>query len=170
MAEAAIAYAAIELGIGVARPLADERYDLLFDLRPAVIRVQCKWAVRRGATVSVRGYSSRRSAEGFSRRSYVSGEIDAIAAHCAELGRCFFLPIYRFGSRREIQLRLVASANNQSLGVNWADDFDFRRLDWEKIGAIAQLGERRHGMAEVTGSSPVGSISDHSANRSMIER
>jgi PD-(D/E)XK endonuclease len=42
IAEAAIARAAIELGIGVARPLADQRYDLIFDLRPRLLRVQCK--------------------------------------------------------------------------------------------------------------------------------
>jgi PD-(D/E)XK nuclease superfamily protein len=36
-AEAAIAFAAIELGIGVSRPLGDERYDLIFDLRPRLV-------------------------------------------------------------------------------------------------------------------------------------
>ena len=32
VAELAIAAAAIDLGIGVSRPLSDERYDLIFDL------------------------------------------------------------------------------------------------------------------------------------------
>jgi hypothetical protein len=34
IAEAAIAFQAMKLGIGVFRPLGDERYDLIFDLRP----------------------------------------------------------------------------------------------------------------------------------------
>ena len=40
-----------KLGIGVSRPLDDERYDLILDLRPRFFRVQCKWAVRRGDVV-----------------------------------------------------------------------------------------------------------------------
>ena len=35
---------AVELGIGVARPLDDERYDLILDTGPELLRVQCKWA------------------------------------------------------------------------------------------------------------------------------
>jgi hypothetical protein len=42
LAEAKIVAAAAETGIGVSRPLADERYDLIFDLRPQLLRVQCK--------------------------------------------------------------------------------------------------------------------------------
>ena len=41
VAEAAIAKEAIELGVGVFKPLADERYDFSFDLRPRLARVQC---------------------------------------------------------------------------------------------------------------------------------
>src|SRR6476661_1614748 len=43
IAEACTAAEAIKHGIGVFRPLADERYDLIFDLRPKLLRVQCKW-------------------------------------------------------------------------------------------------------------------------------
>jgi len=44
LAEAKIAARAIELGVGVARTFDDERYDLIFDLRPVLLRVQCKWS------------------------------------------------------------------------------------------------------------------------------
>ena len=45
IAELAIAHAASKLPIGVLKPLNDgERYDLVFDLRPSLLRVQCKWA------------------------------------------------------------------------------------------------------------------------------
>jgi hypothetical protein len=43
IAEQAIALAAMELGIGVFRPLAPERYDLIFDLDGRLLRIQCKW-------------------------------------------------------------------------------------------------------------------------------
>ena len=39
LAETAIAHEAIKLGIGVYRPLGDERCDLIFDLRPRLMRV-----------------------------------------------------------------------------------------------------------------------------------
>jgi hypothetical protein len=39
LAEAKIVAAAMELGFGVARPLGDERYDLIIDLRSRLLRV-----------------------------------------------------------------------------------------------------------------------------------
>ncbi|HEY8776868.1 MAG TPA: group I intron-associated PD-(D/E)XK endonuclease [Gaiellaceae bacterium] len=45
IAELAIARRA-ELGIGVWAAYTVERYDLIFDLRPELMRVQCKWASR----------------------------------------------------------------------------------------------------------------------------
>src|SRR5215510_4288387 len=47
----------------------------------------------------------------------------------------------------------TTTRNSASIG----DDFDFAARIAEQVGAVAQLGERRHGMAEATGSSPVGS-------------
>ena len=106
IAEAAIAHAALELGIGVAKPLGHERYDLIFDLGGDPIRVQCKSAVCYGDVVVVRCYSARRNADGLLKRFYSADEIDAFAAYCAELGRCYFLPFGLFGDCTMIQLRL----------------------------------------------------------------
>jgi hypothetical protein len=54
-AEAAIAYRALRLGIGVARPLADQFYDLIFDLGHLLVRVQCKWArARKNQQIGIR--------------------------------------------------------------------------------------------------------------------
>jgi PD-(D/E)XK endonuclease len=45
VAEAAITAAAIQLGLVVLRPLSEGgRYDLMIDLDPALLRVQCKLA------------------------------------------------------------------------------------------------------------------------------
>jgi hypothetical protein len=126
IAEAAIMLAAIKLGIGVLKPVNDGlRYDLVFDLASRLWRVQCKWAVRCGDVVQVRCYSCRRGPEGLRRTVYSPDEVDAFAAYCMDLDRCWFLPIEHFPRRRAIQLRLSPTRNNQALGINWADDFDF---------------------------------------------
>ena len=157
VAELAIALAAVRLGVDVYRPVAEGgRYDLIFEIEDRLWRVQCKWAPRHGEVVIVRCYSCRRNREGLLKRLYAPGEVDAFAAYCPELDRCYFLPYALFESRTQVQLRLTPTQNNQSLGVNWASRFEFEAT-LERPGAVAQLGERRHGMAEVTGSIPVGS-------------
>ena len=125
VAELAIAHAAAELGIGVFKPLTDgERYDLIFDLRPRLLRVQCKWASRRGDVIVIRYRSCRRSREGLVHRGYTSAEIDVIAAYSDELDRCYFLPFDRCAGRSALQLRVTPSRNNQRTGINWAKDFE----------------------------------------------
>jgi hypothetical protein len=125
IAESAITAAAVRAGVGVSRPIAPQRYDLVFDVGMSLLRVQCKWAALRQNVVIVRCRTCRRGPDGFVRRDYESSEIDAIAAFCEELGACYFLPIADFDRRSVIQLRLAPSRNNQRCGVNWAEDFDF---------------------------------------------
>ena len=81
IAELAIARNAAELEIGVWSAYTVERYDLIFDLRPRLVRVQCKWASRHGDVVVVPCYTNRRSREGLIRRFYSADEIDAYAAY-----------------------------------------------------------------------------------------
>jgi hypothetical protein len=57
IAELEIARRAAELGIGVWHAYTVERYDLIFDLRPQLLRVQCKWVSRYGDVIVVRCYS-----------------------------------------------------------------------------------------------------------------
>jgi hypothetical protein len=96
VAEAAITAAAIKLGVDVIKPLVEHtRYDLIIDLRPRLLRVQCKWAPLKDDVVA-------------------------------------------------------AAQNGQRASLHWARDY-------ELPGAVAQLGERRRGTPEATGSSPVSS-------------
>ena len=125
IAEAEIVSAAFKLGIGVFSAVHDERYDLIFDLGSRLVRVQCKAATLNGDIVVIRCYSCRRNAKGLLKRYYTSDEIDAIAAYCSQLDRAFFVPVDRIDGRSHIQLRLRPARNNQVVGVNWADDFDF---------------------------------------------
>jgi hypothetical protein len=143
IAETAITLAAIKLGIGVYRPVAEGgRYDLMFDTGTQFLRVQCKWTSRRRDVIVINCESSRRSAEGYVRRRYTVAEIDALAAYDAELDRCFLLPAALIEGRPSITLRIDRCRNNQRSRVNWADDFDFAATLERHYGAIAQLGER----------------------------
>jgi prevent-host-death family protein len=157
VAEAAIALAAIRAGWGVFKPMTDgERYDLIFDFRPGLVRVQCKAARAYANVVVVRCRSGRRTREGIVMRPYTSQEIDAFAVYCAQLDRCFFLPINRFDGQTVISLRLGPPQNRQRAGIHWANEFAFEAT-LGAPGAVAQLGERRDGIAEARGSNPLGS-------------
>ena len=83
------------------------------------------------------------------RGTYSAREVDAVGAYCAELGKVYLLPIEMFAGKQQISLRLSHARNNQQSGIHWAEQYE--------LGAIAQLGERRRGTAEVVGSSPTSS-------------
>ena len=160
LAEAKITAVAIELGFGVSRPLDDERYDLILDLRPVLLRVQCKWASRVGDVVTARLYTSRRGPNGLISRGYTTGEFDAFGLYCAENDRCYLLPADEFVQNRQVHLRLLPSRNNQQLGIRWARRYEFGATLSPLPGPIAQLGERLAGSQKVAGSSPAGSTSE----------
>jgi hypothetical protein len=151
IAEAEIACAAIRAGLDVYRPMQEHgRYDLILGIGSRLLRVQCKWAGRRGDVVALRTDSCRRGpGNTFLRRSYSESEIDALAAYCAELDRCYLLPASLIAGKRQIYLRLAPCRNGQRALVHWAEQY--------RLGAIAQLGERLHGMQEAAGSSPASS-------------
>jgi PD-(D/E)XK nuclease superfamily protein len=101
--------------------------------------------------------SSRRGREGFVRSCYSREDVDLVVGYSTEIERCYALSPDMFEGHAAISLRLSPTRNNQLVGVNWARDFEFERLDWSTLGAIAQLGERDAGSVEVAGSSPAGS-------------
>jgi PD-(D/E)XK endonuclease len=137
----------------VLRPMVEgRRYDLMFDIDGRLLRVQCKWAPRRGNVIVVNLPTSRHTRGGYVRTWYRADEIDGVAVYCHELKRCFYLPIEVVAGRSGMHLRLSPAANNQEAAVNYADHYD--------LGAIAQLGERLRGTQEVAGSSPASSTSN----------
>ena len=137
------------------------RCDLILALDEKLVRLQCKWAALNNGVVTVRCYTFRRTRDGFRTTTYAECEVDAIAAYCADLDRCFLLPIELACQHSVISLRTMPALNNQRRRINWADDFDFEARLGIPRGAVAQLGERMPGRHEVTGSSPVGSIQNH---------
>ena len=153
IAEAAIRLAAVELGFHVLQPLTEgRRYDVVIDTGPQLLRVQCKWAPRKGAVIVVHLTTCRHTPHGYVRSTYTGDEIDGFGIYCQELKRCFYLPIDTAAGRSGINLRLTPAANNQEAAINYAVDYDF--------GAIAQLGERVTGSHEAAGSSPASSTSN----------
>ena len=153
IAEAAIAAEAIKHGAIVLRPIVEGgRYDLMFDVKGRWIRVQCKWAPRKGNVIVVNMRTSRMTPRGYVRTTYASAEVDAIAAYCPDLDRCYLIPIGEVLGRQAIHLRLSPAVNNQEAAIRYASSY-------ELPGAIAQLGERRAGSAKVEGSSPSSSTS-----------
>jgi PD-(D/E)XK endonuclease len=157
LVESAIIHEAARRGITVLKPLDDARYDLALDLPSGIVRIQCKWAVRNGDVVVIRCRTCRRGPNGLIHGGYKPGEIDAIAAYCAELDTRYLLPLEMSVNRAAVQLRLAPTRNNQRALIHWAKDYEFgARLS--VYGPIAQLGERQSGTLKAAGSSPAGSI------------
>ncbi len=160
IAETAIIASAVRLGTDVYKPVNDGlRCDLIFGAGDALLRVQCKWAAPRGDVIVITCQSSRRTRDGYLRRTCTADEVDLIAAYCASIDRCYAIPPELFVGHAAAWLRLAPTRNNQQIGIRWAEDYEFDATMRPYIdGAIAQLGERVHGMHEVAGSSPAGSI------------
>ena len=125
-------------------------YDLIFYLRPQLLRVQCKWATRKGDVVVVRIRTSRCTPNGYVNTTYEASEIDAIGAYCQQTDRCYLIPIRDAAGASVLHLRLAPARNNQRRRITMASAYEF--------GAIAQLGERHTGSVEVAGSSPASSM------------
>jgi hypothetical protein len=157
IAELAIASAATQQGIVVSRPMTEGvRYDLIFDIRGDLLRVQCKWANFRNGVVVVVPRTNRTTPSGYVRGTYSAVEIDVIAAYCHALGEVYLIPIAELDGRTYLHLRITPTRNNQVLGVKWAETY--------RLGAVAQLGERVAGSHEVRGSSPLSSTAEEAVH------
>ena len=150
IAEAEITVAAIRLGWAVLRPVNERaRYDLAIDAGSGPLRVQCKWARRRGDVIVVGVRTSRLTPTGYVRTIYTADEIDAIGVFCPDVDRCYLIPATHLEGRGMRHLRLEPARNGQRGAVTMAARYEF--------GAIAQLGERLGGTQKVAGSSPASS-------------
>jgi hypothetical protein len=151
VAELAFAYQAFKLGFHVYRPMADGgRCDLILELGPRLLRVQCKLGIRINDVVNIRTVTSCRApGGGYIRRGYAAHEIDAVGAYCPDVDKCYLIPMSLAANRTQIYLRLSPAKNRQRVGIHLAEQYE--------LGAIAQLGERQSGTLEAAGSSPASS-------------
>ncbi len=153
IAEMEIATAAVRLGVPALRPIAEHgRYDLCLEIGGRLLRVQCKWGRLKGEVVAIHVGTCRLTPKGYIRTSYQPSEVDLVGVYCGDLDRCFLLPVSVVAEKTVVHLRLAPPLNGQRACITLAEDHEF-------AGAVAQLGERRHGMAEARGSSPLSSTS-----------
>ena len=159
IAEPAITKVALEIGWDVYRPAREgRRYDLILEMENGLARIQCKWAPLQRDALVVRSYSTPRTRSGLLRKVYADGEFDYLAAYSPDLDRCYLLPWAVIAGASQLHLPVSPARNNQRQGIREAKAFEFAAtLAQISLGPIAQLGERRHGMAEVAGSIPAGS-------------
>lgn len=126
MAEAAVTTAAAELGLTVSRPMCEgRRYDLILDLEPRLLRVQCKLARSVEGALLIPIQTSRYTPQGYVCTGYSADEVDAIAAYAPASRRCYMLPIAEVTNHRAVHLRLSPTKNNQAQGIRWACDYEF---------------------------------------------
>ena len=153
VAEVEVAAAAVRLGVPVFSPIAEHgRSDLVLEVAGQLWRVQCKWAsvAAGGDILVVRTGTRRLSTRGYLTTTYDATQIDYFGIYCGDLDRCFLVPVAVAAGQHQLHLRLTPPRNGQRSCITLAEEFSFD-------GAIAQLGERLHGMQEVAGSSPASS-------------
>lgn len=152
VAELAIAMEAARLGLEVYKPMTEHgRCDLVFGIAGRFWRVQCKWGACAGDKIQVRLRSSYHSpTRGYVIKTYGRSEVDLVAVHCADTGRCYLLFPDVFEGRSTIWLRTGRTRNGQRAALHWATDYEFP-------GAVAQLAERSNGIRKARGSNPLSS-------------
>ncbi|HEV2998055.1 MAG TPA: group I intron-associated PD-(D/E)XK endonuclease [Solirubrobacteraceae bacterium] len=137
--EAEVAAAAIRLGLPVLRPLNEgRRYDLVIDLDPRLIRVQCKLARRMGSVLVVGLRTNRCTPGGYVSTTYTTAEVDAIGACSPDTRECFLIPIEEVCGQSAVHLRLDPAENNQSQGIRWARDYLFAEAIQRLVGDDAE--------------------------------
>jgi hypothetical protein len=144
-AEAELAAALIRLNLFVLRPVGEGgRYDLAIDTGAGILRVQCKWASRRGNVLTARCNTSRHTPRGYLRSKYTADEIDAIAAYSPDTDRCYLIPVEETEGHVTLSLRLTPTGNNQAERVRWAHDYELAsslERHWARWGAAIRPGE-----------------------------
>ena len=152
IAESLFTAAAVRVGYNVYRPMSEHgRADLVLDDGERLLRIQCKWGRLDGDVIKVWFRTSRLTPRlGYVNTTYDESEIDAIGVYCESTGDCYLLPAALISGKTCMHLRLGPAKNNQRSGLQWAEQY--------RLGAIAQLGERRAGSAKAAGSSPASSI------------
>jgi hypothetical protein len=153
IAELEIALAAERAGILAYKPIGEHgRTDLVLEIGGELHRVQSKWGALSddGGVITVQVSGSRLTPRGYVRTPYAAEEVDLVGVYCGGTDRCYLLPQRLFVDKYVVHLRLVPAKNGQRSCINLAEQYEFE-------GAVAQLEERRHGMAEVRGSSPLSS-------------
>jgi PD-(D/E)XK endonuclease len=116
----------VKLGHRVLVPFGvNHRYDFAIDLGDRFLRLQCKTARLLGGRILFNAQSIRSNTQRVYLRSYF-GEIDYFAVYSPDIDRVYAVPVDEAG-RCSGSLRVEPTANGQSKGVRWADDYLLER-------------------------------------------
>jgi hypothetical protein len=122
VAELAIMAEAAKRGYRILVPFGEDcPYDIVVERNGKLERVQCKYTESDGKIVQIKC----RSCNNWLNSRYTPLDIDWIATYDHTSGKSYFVPSSMLTptGRTAINLRLVATANNQASGIHWACDF-----------------------------------------------
>ncbi len=100
------------------------RYDLIWDNKGKLLRVQVKTGRFRRGVVTFNAYSAYQYYRKSNpiRRGY-KGDIDYFGIYCPETDKCYLVSVNDVPDRFPT-LRVVPTKNNQSRKVRWAKDYE----------------------------------------------
>ena len=102
-----------------------QKYDLIMDYNNHLYRIQVKHAreiLEEGKLVAF-SFNTRwqgHNASGYTQNYYTKEEIDFFATYNS--GRVFLIPVEQCSGKKK-KIRLVPTKNNQTKGVNFAEDY-----------------------------------------------
>ena len=112
------------MGFTVSQPFSyNSRYDFVLDTGDTLSRVQVKSANHKGGSMEIETRSTRPRADGCSRDTYDSSEIDAFVVYCREGDQLYYLPIEEVEGMSSVSLRIEPTENNQEKRIRWAEDY-----------------------------------------------
>jgi len=112
----------VRRGVVVLSPFGENhRYDYVIDIEGDFHRIQCKTGRYDDGRIIFSTKSTRPRANEVSYEDYM-GSIDYFLIYCWELESAYMVPIDD-ASTSEMVLRVETPGNNQSKGINWADEY-----------------------------------------------
>ena len=111
----------------------DHRYDYVIEKDGWFHRIQCKTGRYEGGKVIVSTKSTHPRRTGNSYEDYTNS-IDYFLVYCWENNSAYMVPIEE-ASASEMVLRIEPPSNNQSKGINWADEYSLDDVADTIVGA-----------------------------------
>ena len=123
--EAIVLAELVKRDVTVLEPFGENhRYDFVISVADEFYRLQCKAGRGEGGTTTFETRSTRPRGTGISRENY-EGDIDFFIVYAWETGDIYLVPV-EDAPKGGMVLRSIPTANNQTEGINWAEEY---RLD-----------------------------------------
>ncbi len=113
-----------EQGWEVLLPLTEHApFDLVAYRNEEFRRVQVKYRSAKDGKMALSFRSVWSDQNGIHTRKMNKNEVDVVCLYCPEVDKCFYVDPKDFNE--SVFLRVAPSKNNQTAGVNFAEDFKF---------------------------------------------